>query len=270
MKTLALCLAVSGVSLSVLAEQTEPQPESPPARYLLGLSVANRPDYDGSDVRKTQARPLWALQLGRWRFSTSGASALLGFGRDGGGAGASTQLIDNDRWRLGVALGIDGGRQSDDAGSTRGLPNVQRTLRARLHASGSLMPDLNLSASLSQDLLGHRGGLIASADVGWRIYRSATLEWTSGIGVSAADAQNLRSYFGVPASAVAASGKPAYEPGAGLRDLHVGTGFTRPLSAQWFVFGSAGVSRLLGPAAGSPLVLKRDDVSLSVGVAWRR
>ena len=255
------------------AQQPEPQtePEAPPLRYLLGASVTNGPEYDGARSRDTRLRPLWAARLGRWRISTSGGSALLGFGQEhtGAGAGASTTLIDRKRLRLGVSLRIDSGRRSGDASTTRGLPDVKRTLRGRLYASYSLNPDWVLGASLSQDLLGRQGGLTASLDLGWRIYRSPTLEWTSGIGLSAGNATNLRSYFGIPESAAATVGKPAYEPGAGLKSLHAGMGFTRPLSKHWFVFGSAGVSQLLGPVADSPLVEKRSGSAASLGLAWR-
>ena len=51
---------------------------------LLGASVASRPEYDGASTRQTKLRPLWAFQWGRWRISTSGGSAILGFGRDAG------------------------------------------------------------------------------------------------------------------------------------------------------------------------------------------
>ncbi|MCY4754927.1 MipA/OmpV family protein [Pelomonas aquatica] len=267
MKAASLMLTACAMAAPAQAQQQDQ--ESQPVRYLLGASVASHPEYDGASARQTRLSALWALKIGRWRFSTASGSALLGFGREGAGAGASTQLIDSDKLRLGLALRVDGGRSSNDASTTRGLPDVKRTLRARLYANYSLAPDLNLGAALSRDLLGHGGGLNAGVDLGWRFYRSATLEWTGGIGISAADAQNMRSYFGVPESAVAASGKPAYAPGAGLRDLHVGVGFTRPFARQWFVFGSAGASRLLGPAARSPLVEKRDGSHAAIGLAWR-
>jgi outer membrane scaffolding protein for murein synthesis (MipA/OmpV family) len=250
--------------------QAQRQPvEDPTARYLLGGAVASQPEYDGASRRETKFKPLWALKFGRVRISTSGAGGLLGFGQEEAAGGASTQLIDTDRLRAGIALRVDSGRSSGDASTTRGLPDVKRTLRARLYANYSYTKDFNLGVTLSQDLLGRKGGMTVSADLGWRIYRSETLQWTSGIGISAANAQNLRSYFGVPESAVEASGKPAYEPGSGLRDLHMGVGFIRPITKHWLVYGSAGASRLLGPAADSPLVERRTGTSASVGLAWR-
>ncbi|HEY9109680.1 MAG TPA: MipA/OmpV family protein [Roseateles sp.] len=238
-------------------------------RYLLGTAVAVSPEYDGASRHKARLRPTWAVKFGRIRIAAGGGSALLGFGRTSAGDGASTQLVESDRWRLGLSLRVDSGRDSGDAGTTRGLPDVKRTLRARLYASYALTTDWNLGASLSQDVLGRKGGLVGSVDLGWRFYRSESTEWTTGIGVSAGNAQNLRSYFGVPASAVAASGKPAYEPGAGLRDVSIGVGFKHTFDKHWFVFGSVGASRLLGPAADSPLVQRATNEAAAVGVAWR-
>jgi outer membrane scaffolding protein for murein synthesis (MipA/OmpV family) len=238
-------------------------------RYLLGAQLAIGPEYDGASRQRVRIKPLWAAKFGRIRIATSGGSALLGFGREGAGAGASAQLIEGDKWRVGVSLRIDSGRKSGDASTTQGLPDVKRTLRARVYANYSLTPDWNLGGSLSQDVAGRKGGLTASVDLGWRFYRTEDTEWTTGLGLSAADAQNLRSYFGVPASAVAATGKPAYEPGAGLRDVHFGVGFKHALSKHWFLFGGAGTSRLLGPAADSPLVQKPGSVAAGLGVAWR-
>lgn len=238
-------------------------------RYLLGVSVSTGPEYDGASQREFKLRPLWAARFGRIRVATSGGSALLGFGREGVGAGASTQLIEGEKWRVGLSLRIDSGRDSGDAGTTQGLPDVKRTLRARLNASYSFTKDWNASVSVSQDVLGRRGGMTAGLDLGWRFYRSDVTEWTTGIGLAAANGLNLRSYFGVPASAVAASSKPAYEPGAGLRDTHMGVNFKHALTKHWFLFGGAGTSRLLGPAADSPLVQRRSNTTAAMGVAWR-
>jgi len=238
-------------------------------RYLVGAALASVPEYDGASERKVKIRPLWAARFGRIRIATSGGSALLGFGREGVGPGASTQLIENDKWRVGISLRIDSCRDSGDARTTQGLPDVKRTLRARLNASYSFTKDWNASVSLSQDVLGHEGGMTAGLDLGWRFYRSDETEWSTGVGLSAANGLNLRSYFGVPASAVAATSKPAYEPGAGLRDAHVGVNFKHALTSHWFVFGGAGIGRLLGPAGDSPLVQNRSNTTAAMGVAWR-
>lgn len=251
----------------VLAQSAPPQEAD--MRYLLGASVAVGPEYDGASKLSAKLKPVWAFKLGRVRIASGGGSALLGFGRNGAGAGASTQFVETDKWRVGLSLRVDSGRDSGDADTTRGLPDVKRTLRARLYTNYSLATNWNVGASLSQDVLGHKGGLTAGVDLGWRFYRSESTEWTSGIGLSGGDAQNMRSYFGVPASVASSVGKTAYEPGAGLRDAYLNVGVRHALDKHWFVFGSATASRLLGPAADSPLVQKPGNHSVSVGVAWR-
>src|SRR6218665_2943983 len=104
-------------------------------RYLLGASVSVGPEYEGATRLKARLKPVWAVRFGRIRIASGGGSALLGFGRGGAGDGASTQLVERDRWRLGLSLRVDSGRDSGDADTTRGLPDVRRTLRARLYAN---------------------------------------------------------------------------------------------------------------------------------------
>lgn len=237
-------------------------------RYLLGAAVAVRPEYDGASRFSVSLKPVWAVKFGRIRIASGGGGALLGFGRGGAGPGASTELIERDKWRLGLSLRVDSGRDSGDAETTRGLPDVKRTLRARIYAIYSLAPDWNLGAALSQDALGRGGGMTASLDLGWRFHRTASTEWTAGMGLAGGNAQNLRAYFGVPASA-ATPERPTYQPGAGLRDAYLSVGARHALDKHWFVFGSAAMSRLLGPAADSPLVQRPCYPSAVIGLAWR-
>ena len=237
-------------------------------RYLLGASVAVGPAYDGASKFAARIRPVWAVKFGRVRIASGGGSALLGFGRGGAGPGASTELVQTSRWRVGVSLRVDSGRDSGDAETTRGLPDVKRTLRARLYANCSLTPDWNLGGALSQDALGRGGGMTGGLGLDWRFHRSASAEWTTSVGLSAGNAQHMRAYFGVP-EAAATPGRPAYRPGAGLREAYLSLGARHALDKHWFVFGSAGVSHLLGPAADSPLVQKPTSPSVAVGLAWR-
>lgn len=256
-----IALVVPGLALAQAEEGGD-------VRYVLGAAVANHAAYDGASQRKNSLTPVWALQWGKWRLTGPNGSALLGFGREGAGQGASREFVQSKLWRVGVTLRIDSGRKSGDADTTQGLPDVRRTLRGRLYASYRFAPDWDASASVSPDLLGRGGGVQAGMGVGWRFYHSPTTEWTTGAGLNWADARYQRSYFGVPA-AYATLERPTYQPGPGWRDAGLGLGFKHGLTPQWFLFGSAGVSHLLGPAAASPLVQRRNDSSISLGFAWR-
>lgn len=268
---IALCAPAAWAEGQVEGEPAAPAPEpsQPPFRYVLGSAVSWHPDGVGSRDYTTKPSLLWAVRWGRWRISSGGASALFGFGREVAGSGASTELISNKLWRVGVSLRIDSGRKSSDAGTTSGLPDIKRTLRGRLFSSFALSPDWQLSGSLSQDLLGHQGGLLAGMDLGWRLRRSESTEWTAGVGFGAADAQHMRSYFGVTPEGSLSSGLTAYTPSAGLTDVHAGIGFTHALSPRWVTFGSAGINRLLGPAGQSPLTQRATGGQVGLGLAYR-
>jgi outer membrane protein len=263
----ALLALLANTTNAAAADEAPPPP--PRLNYVLGASVSSAPEYAGAARNQSGLKPMWALQYGRWRISTSGAGQVLGFGEEVQGPGASTELIHGKALRLGVALRMDSGRKSGDSDALRGLPDVKRTLRGRVFASYAITPQWLASATWSQDLLGRGGGGQLGADIGYRLRLSPRTEWTAGAGLSAGSARYMQSYFGVSDAASVSSGLPAYAPGAGLRDAHAGIGFTHALSGRWLVFGSAGGSRLLGDAAQSPFVRQRDGQAVAIGLAYR-
>eukprot|EP01041_Mallomonas_annulata_P034391 gene34391-57148_t len=62
------------------AQVTEPVALEASRDYLLGASLSSGRDPFGTSEQKLGLRPIWAVQLGRFRFATSGASALLAHG----------------------------------------------------------------------------------------------------------------------------------------------------------------------------------------------
>ena len=239
-------------------------------KYALGLQLSNQPEYPGSTTRKTKVSPVWAVHWGRVRFSTGGGNMLMGFGSTVYGPGASADLLKSARLRVGVSLRFDGGRSSGDAKSTQGLPDVRRTLRGRLFAGYKISEDVQLDGSLSQDLLGRGGGLIASGGLSWRFLHCPANEWSAFTGVSAGNATQMRSYFGVRPEDMQTSGLPVYQPGAGLKDIYAGVSYTQLLNKHWIFYATGGGSRLLGPAADSPLTVRPSAVQFAVSLAYRR
>ena len=238
-------------------------------KYALGVTLKNEPENPGADRRQTRLKPVWALRWRRLRISTGGGSGLMGFGGEVYGPGASADLMTTDRLRLGVALRFDGGRSSDDAQSTHGLPDIRRTLRSRFFASYTVTPDLRWTNSLSQDLLGRGGGLVFSTDLSYRIFRRSFDEWSVGAGLNATNGTYMRSYFGVRPEDTQASGLPVFQPSAGLRDVWLGTSYTHALTKRWIAQANAGMSQLMGPAGDSPLTMRRNNLSFSVSLAYR-
>jgi outer membrane scaffolding protein for murein synthesis (MipA/OmpV family) len=267
---LRLCLYVALLLWSGRSPATELMPpETPKSSYVLGASLSSGPEYDGSDQRVLKLRPLFAYRYGRFMISNSRAGAVLGFAADTPGPGASAELVRTDRWRLGAALRFDSGRNSADSSNLDGLPDIRRTLRGRFYVSYALTDRWNLGASVSQDLLGRQGGATMGLDAGYRVRLTARTEFTAGAGISLADAQNMRTYFGITNDDALRTGRQTYAPAAGIRDFHTGIGITTALSPSWIAFAGIGASTLLGDAASSPLTKDGTSVRTSVGLAYR-
>jgi outer membrane protein len=239
------------------------------SRYVLGATYIASAEYPGSDRSDNKLRPLWAYQYGRWRLSNSRAGAVLGFATDAPGPGASAELVGTKDWHVGAAFRFDSGRKAGDSPYLHGLSDVQRTLRGRLYASHTLNAQWSIGGNLSQDLLGRGGGALASVDLGHRYWITPRTEWTSGLGVTLANERNMQTYFGITAEQASQSGLRQFAAGAGMRDVHLGTGLTTALTPHWIAFGNVGVSRLLSDAAASPLTHRVSSVSGTLGIAYR-
>lgn len=239
------------------------------SRYVIGAAVHNNPEYTGSDRRSTSLEPVLAFEYGRFRVSASGASAILGFGQDARGPGATAALIDRSDLKLGFGLRLDSGRKTAGSPDLAGLEDIKRSVRGRVYASYAINSRWSVGGNVSQDLLGRRGGALASTDLGYSLPLGPRTVMTFGGGANWADAQRMRSYYGVSNAASLRSGLPAYRPDAGLLDLHAGTGITTAFTQRWIGFASFSGSRLQSDAAASPLTRNRSAVSASVGLAYR-
>jgi MipA family protein len=256
------------------ASQPEASKEATPPRwgYVLGASLGYSPPYPGAGFSKANLRPLFAVQYGRFRISTSRASAILGFGVDAAGPGVSADLLDSKRWRAGLALRVDSGRKSADAPRLTGLPDIDPTLIGRAYTSYALTDRWSLSATLAQDLLNKGGGTTFSQGLGYRApfkLLGQHTEWTTGVGATYANSERLKTRYGITPEQSAITGLPAFTPRAGYSDVGFGVGLTSTIGPSWVVFANTSWSRLTGDAALSPLTLKSQSQFTSIGLAYR-
>lgn len=264
--TLVLC---AGAARADDAVTPEAAPAAPSSRWLLGVAAISTPDYPGSDHATAKLRPLWAWQHGRFRISTSRASGILGFGAESPGPGASVEMFSSERVKLGAALRFDSGRSSSDSPQLTGLPDIKRTLRARLFGSYTIDPHWGLGAAISQDVLGNQGGAISSLDLGYKARLGPKAEWTAGVGATYGNGPYMHTYFGITDLSSQQTGIAAYAPQAGLRDLHAGIGIMSALTDHWIGFAGISIASMRGQAAASPLTLARSSTSISTGIAYR-
>jgi outer membrane scaffolding protein for murein synthesis (MipA/OmpV family) len=271
-RILLALLAVTVLGSAVAAED-EPRPPEPDEKVkrdiegAIGPVFTLSPEYEGSSRRRLSVVGGFFLRYGRYTVSNTGAFVTRR--KDDVFRGLGVDLKQSEAIRFNFALRIDRGRRSATSESLQGLQNVPATLRGRASITRPFDRGFKGSVGWSPDLL-HRGGG-QTADVGLSHDRTLSpgLTWNVGAGVSWGNARFMRSYYGVTPEESVASGYPAYTPGAGWKDASLGTTWRLDVDKRWVAFWGGSVTRVLGPAAESPLTRQRNQWSLTGGIAWR-
>ncbi|MDT4853524.1 MltA-interacting protein MipA [compost metagenome] len=270
-RTTVLSLALVAASWAVAghAQVAEPVALEASRDYLLGASLSSGRDPFGTSEQRLGLRPIWAFQLGRFRFATSGASALLAQGRESVDSGVSTVLTRSDRVSLSTSLSIDEGRSWKDDPVYGGLPRVRDTVRGRVTAGVTLSPRWSASLRASQDLLGRDGGLRLDTGLNYRHPISPQTHWDLSIGAGWANGTYRQTHYGIALDAAAATGLQAYALGSGFDGVSLGWRITSALSKRWVAYGGLSVYQLQGAEARSPLATRTTTYGASVGLAYR-
>lgn len=262
---LACCLLAAGA-----ARANEPVALEASRDYLVGASLTSSATQLGSDTgQRLRLRPMWAFQLGRFRFATSGASALLTYGRQTVDTGVSTVVAGSERWSLSTSLQIDDGRSWAGDPVFQGLPGIRATLRGRATANITLGKRWSASVRGSQDLLGRQGGLRIDGGVGYRYPVSTQTHWDLSLGAGWANRTYGQTHYGISPAAAQATGLPAHGLGSGWDSVSLSWRLTSALNRNWVMYGGLSTSQLQGAAARSPLVGRRTVYSATVGLAYR-
>ena len=257
----------------VPSADVKPQDGAPPtARQskfegAVGLILSYEPEFSGGSKFKVKPNLAGFIRYGR--FTVTGAGGFTTRRQDDVERGLDAELVRRGKVRVNLSLRFDPGRKDSASDDLAGMGDIRSTVRARLGVRWEPVPNWQLSASSSADILGHEGGYTASFGVSRTFPLSATQRLILGASLSAAGDRYLQTWYGVTAAQSAASGYPVYTPRAGLRDVGVGLTWREEINADWAAFASTSASRLLGPAADSPLVTRPNGWGMSAGIARR-
>jgi outer membrane scaffolding protein for murein synthesis (MipA/OmpV family) len=234
----------------------------------IGPVVNVSPQYGGASSRKISVDAGFYLRYGR--ISISNASGFVTRrNKDDVFRGLGLDLKRDDRLRLNVALRIDRGRRSADVPGLAGIENVRSTIRARTSATWQFDHGWKASAGWSADLLGRGGGNVFDLGVSHDRRLSPLTTWGIGLGMGASDRRHMQSYYGVTESESQATGHPVYFPGAGVREVSLGTSWRTEINDQWVLLWGGSIGRLVGPAAQSPLTVSPRTWGLNAALGWR-
>ncbi|MBN8532982.1 MAG: MipA/OmpV family protein [Rhizobiales bacterium] len=225
----------------------------------LGIGARVTPQFMGSSEYSIRPRPVFGLSRGltsRWH---SAADDAIGPG-----------LIFGENWRAGLSGAILWERRESSDRRLRGLGNVPFGFEAGAFAEYYVLPWLRARADLRRGFLAHdavRGELKLDA------FGSLTDKLSFGLGprVVLATADFNRTYLGVTAAQVAASGLPAYRPKGGVESIGFLTQATYAWTPRLRTTVSAEYRQLVGDAGRAPLVRQRgsrDQFSFGLATSY--
>ncbi len=257
--------ALSALALASTLVWAEPEAQTPPrwelGAFALGVSQQAYPGAD-QQVQRTLVLPylLYRGPLLRSDGETTGLRALrtaqfefdVGFA---GSFGSSAEDVDARRGmpRLGTLVEL-GPRLKWNLGPAPAQGRWQALLPLR--AVFDLSDDMARRGwAFEPELIYAR----RSAD-GWR--------YSLGVGAIAADRRLADTFYGVRL-AQALPERPAYAARAGLVAWRLSSGFSRPLGADWRLFGFARLDSVAGAAnRTSPLVRQTLGWSAGLGLSY--
>ena len=242
--------------------QTSPGQGKPGLTGSIGMGVASMPTYEGSPNRRSLAVPWVTLN---YRTQDWGEVSL---GQDG----LVWQAIEAGDLRLGLVANPDAGRKDRKPSGMNPTPGDKRLAgmgEVRDSTEAGVLVGYGPFSLQARKSLGNRGHKGTQVDLGvaWPLITSDKVGVTLGAGLTWADKDYMQAYFGVTPAQSQASSFRAYTPKAGVRkfDLSVNTEYA--LTQDWKLQGSLLLTQLTGDAADSPLVKRKFNPSLAVGVA---
>ena len=219
-----------------------------PQPNFVGLGVGSYPDYFGSDDQAVGAAPIARLSLGGNRFARLLVNDLR------------VNLLDHPNWQLGPVAVWRFGRKDVDNPVVRKVHEIDKSLSLGLFGS-YIWRDRNevrRQAGLGGWALGDATGAYSGWTAGLNAFAmqplARMLSLAGGAAFTYGSANYMDEYFGVTHEDALASGLPVYVPDGGMRDARGWATLLLHLSPRWHIGAGFMYSRLVGEAAGSPIV----------------
>ncbi|WP_347331584.1 MipA/OmpV family protein [Marinimicrobium locisalis] len=161
-------------------------------------------------------------------------------------------LTGSTDWRLALQGDLRlGAYEEADSPYLAGMGDRGNTFMLGLAVIGDLPGNFRLSGSVSQDLLDHSGGQVASLSIS-RGFQWGNARLSPSVGVNWLSSELADYEFGVPSRA-ATEWRPAYSPGSTLNP-EVGLSVFYEITTGWQLIGNIGAEQLDSRLTDSPLV----------------
>ena len=260
----ALCLAAAllapvayGQALQDLAVEQQGLTETP-ARgawsVTLGAGLADRPDYPGSSHYEVRPVPLIAI-----RYGDRITAGPLGLG---------VALVDWQGLRIGPLLGIEGGRRESVDPHLNGLGDISTSVTGGAFISYRVGL-FDFYATARQAINDSGSGLDGLVQLNYRqALVPRKLYLIAGPDMEFGDKEHEQTWFGVTPTQSMQSGLPVFSPEGGVNTVGVHANLTYIASEHVIWHGFINLKDLVGQASDSPIVERRIEHVIGLGVAY--
>jgi outer membrane scaffolding protein for murein synthesis (MipA/OmpV family) len=267
---LACLTAVSAAQASEVTPLSEPAtPREEKFEGAVGLILTHKPTYLGSSTYETQPVPAGFLRWGR--ITITGAGGFTTKRKDDVERGLGAELVRREHLRMSLNLRYDNGRSDGDSPELAGMGDIKRTVRARLSVRWNIDDNWQFTSGLSVDTLNRVGGYLVDATLVRQWQLAPRTIGRLGVGLTAASDRYMQAWHGVTPEQSVRTGYPVFSvpEGLRLRDVSVSGVLRHEFTPRWAGFAGLSHTRVLGPAADSPLTGKVGDAVASAGLVWR-
>ena len=225
--------------------------------------VENEPAYAGSD--KYEIEP--GFNIRTMYKNSNDHRFFVSLGELGG----IFQLTENSVFS--AVLEYEEGRSNSADSALKGFDKVRDTVEGQFSFFYRFLPNTFLAAVIQPDLLGRGKGLVYFVGLGNdTLFFSDTLRVSTGIDLSFADAEHMRTEFGVSDSESRRSGLEAYRPHGGIKSWTGSLVIEYFAFQNWSVWFDSELEYYTVKARRSPLI--RDEgrpftYELAAGLRWR-
>ena len=190
----------------------------------------------------------------------------IAFISDGDGLGVN--LLRGQNYRAGVAISYDVGRSQHADYSLNGIQSIAPSPEVKAFAEAYFLPFV-VSANIRKQL-GGANGIIGDLGVYMPIVGTETLIVFAGPAVTFANGTYMQRYFGIGTSqAQPHSQFLPYKADGGFKNANFGVSAIYRLDKHWLLHSDLAYERLLGSAAGSPIVQDRNQFTASLQIGYR-
>ena len=243
----------SGIELQKRFEKDQPESNW---RGSVGLSVESQPDYVGSDHYTFTGGPDFDIRYKDLAFLSLGE-------------GLGVNLLFTNRFRFGVALGYDFGRDEGDDRRLRGMGNISPSVVPRIFGALVLFP-VTLRLDIRKGIGGNEG-IVGDASIYAPVYGNNRFVVFLGASATFADGKYMTRFFGVSPSQSVGSGYRTYDAESGAEAISLGSNAVWFLSSRktWFTDLTLTLNRLMGGATDSPLVAARYSSAMAIDLGYQ-